>query len=82
MSVGFNDPAGWGYCECCAFLVAADPETGKLLFHEVSAIDKSQCNGSFWPADPTPDEAGSPNPDHRYRVDRPKPEVRREENPD
>lgn len=80
MSVDFNDPKGWGYCECCAFMVACDTETGILLDHKISNIDAERCNGSFWPADPVPEVSVAPNQSHRYRIDRP--EVRREEDPD
>lgn len=67
MSVGFNDPEAWGYCECCAFMVAKNVETGNLLGHEISSLNSEVCNGSYWPADPTPEKSAAPKPHHRYK---------------
>lgn len=34
MSIGFDQPGAWGFCKYCAFQVAVDLETGKMLAHE------------------------------------------------
>lgn len=48
--VGFNDPGAWGFCDYCAFLVAADPKTGLLFTHQYKSVVRDQrCNGSGRP---------------------------------
>lgn len=54
LSVGFNDPEAWGYCEYCALLVAA--KDGKLLPHSAKGRDGG-CNGSGNPPSEVPEVA-------------------------
>lgn len=62
MSVAFNDPLGWGYCKYCAFEVAVNPETGRMLIHERMKGDKTnqRCYGSL--LEPTPQPAPEATP--------------------
>jgi hypothetical protein len=62
MSVDFDDPLGWGYCEYCAFEVAVDPETGRMLAHERrnGGWDFVRCYGSL--LDPTEQPAPEAKP--------------------
>ncbi|MFI8326966.1 hypothetical protein [Streptomyces sp. NPDC085529] len=34
VSVAFDDPAAWRYCQYCAFNVALDLDTGQMLAHQ------------------------------------------------
>lgn len=62
MSVAFDDPLGWGFCEFCAFEVAADIETGQLLVHSRRAggWEFIRCYGSL--LEPTPQPAPEAKP--------------------
>ncbi|GHF94591.1 hypothetical protein [Streptomyces hydrogenans] len=51
MTVAFNDPSAWGYCQFCAFIVGVDLETRQMLAHErmISGFNKNRCYGSLMP---------------------------------
>ncbi|MFE6222947.1 hypothetical protein [Streptomyces sp. NPDC057854] len=49
MTVAFDDPAAWGYCQYCAFNVALDLDTGRMLAHERMDLGfiNRRCYGSL-----------------------------------
>jgi hypothetical protein len=59
--VDFNDPAGWGYCKYCAFLVAVVPGVNTMVHHSRRsgdwAIKACKGNGLFAIRNNIPTEA-------------------------
>ena len=49
--IAFDDPDAWGFCACCAFQVAVDLVTRRMMPHTVGFITQSVCSGSGWEPD-------------------------------
>jgi len=50
VDVTFDNPASWGYCPHCGFVVTVDPESGLMVSHDrmrpgVTDFQKKTCGG-------------------------------------